>query len=75
MDWTGQLRDAVPADLEAEVLTGDADGTRAGSTQEIHIQAVPLLSGTARGRAKIITGGQALLHHPRNDVFFQIIKH
>jgi len=27
MDRTGQHRDAVPADLVAEVLTGDADGT------------------------------------------------
>ena len=27
MDRTGQHRDAVPADLVAEVLTGVADGT------------------------------------------------
>jgi len=32
MDWTGQHRDAVPAHLVAEVLAGDADGTRAGRT-------------------------------------------
>jgi len=28
MDRTGEHRDAVPGDLVAEVLTGDADGTR-----------------------------------------------
>jgi len=43
MDRTGQHRDAMPADLIAEVLTGDADGTRAGRTQDIHIQVVPIL--------------------------------
>jgi len=32
MDRTGQHRDAVPTDLVAEVLTGDADSTRAGRT-------------------------------------------
>jgi len=32
MDRTGQHRDAMPADLIAEVLAGDADGTRAGRT-------------------------------------------
>jgi len=32
MDRTGQHRDAVPADLVAEVLAGDADGKRAGRT-------------------------------------------
>jgi hypothetical protein len=26
MNWAGQHRDAVPADLVAKVLTGDADG-------------------------------------------------
>jgi len=34
MDWTGQHRDAVSACLVAEVLAGDADGTRAGRTQD-----------------------------------------
>jgi len=43
MDRTGEHRDAVPGDLIAEVLTGDADGTRAGRTQDIHIQVVPIL--------------------------------
>ena len=43
MNWTGQHRDAVPADLVAEVLAGDADRTRAGRTQDIRIQVVPLL--------------------------------
>jgi len=49
MDWTGEHRDAVPADLVAEVLTGHADGTRAGRTQDIRIQVVPLLSRGTRG--------------------------
>jgi hypothetical protein len=49
MDRTGQHRDAVPADLVAEVLTGDADSARAGVTQDIHIQVVPLLSRDTRG--------------------------
>jgi len=36
MDRTGQHRDAVPADLVAEVLAGDADGTGAAPVgQEI----------------------------------------
>jgi len=48
MDRTGQHRDAVPADLVAEVLTGHADGTRAGRTQDIHIEEVPLLRGKRR---------------------------
>ena len=43
MDGAGEHRDAVPADLVAEVQTGDADGTRASRTQDIHIQVVPLL--------------------------------
>ena len=43
MDRTGQHRDAVPTDLVAEVLAGDADGTRASRAQDIHIQAGPLL--------------------------------
>ena len=47
MNRTSQHRDAVPADLVAEVLTGDADSARAGRAQDIHIQVVPLLR---RGR-------------------------
>jgi len=43
MNRTGQHRDAVPADLVAEVLAVDANGTRAGRTQDIHIQVVPIL--------------------------------
>ena len=37
VDGAGQQGDAVPADLVAEVLAGDADSTRAGRTQDIHI--------------------------------------
>jgi len=43
MNRVGQHRDAMHADLVAEVLAGDADGTRAGRTQDIHIQVVPIL--------------------------------
>ena len=42
MDRTGEHRHAVPDDLVAEVLAGDADSARASRTQNIHIQAVPL---------------------------------
>jgi len=65
MDRTGQHRDAMPADLIAEVLTGDADGTRAGRTQDIHIQVVPPLSRGNRGsgRAAVIPGRQVRLHY------------
>jgi ribosomal protein L17 len=45
---TGQHRDALVPDLVAEVLAGDADGTTAGRTQDIHIQVLPLLSGHHR---------------------------
>jgi hypothetical protein len=45
---TGQHRDAVLTDLVAEVLTGDADGARAGGFQDAHIQVVPFLSGGSR---------------------------
>jgi hypothetical protein len=43
MNGAGQQGDAVPADLVAEVLAGEADGTRAGGAQDIHIQVVPFL--------------------------------
>ncbi len=49
MNRTGQHRDALPADLIAEVLTGDADGARAGWAQDIHIEVVPFLD--RRGKA------------------------
>ena len=48
MDRTGQHRDAVPADLVAEVLAGDEDSARASRTQDIHIQVVRLLRGGHR---------------------------
>jgi len=52
MDRTGEHRDAVPGDLVAEVLAGDADGTRAGRTQDIHIEEVPLLRGKRRASGR-----------------------
>jgi len=45
----GQHRDAVPADLIAEVLAGDKDTTRAREFQDVSRQVVPLFSGGARG--------------------------
>jgi hypothetical protein len=45
VDGAGEHRDVVPADLVAKVLAGHADGTRAGGSQDIPIQVVPLLSG------------------------------
>jgi len=44
MDRAGEQGDEMPADFIAEVLAGDADGTRTGRAQNIHIQVVPLLS-------------------------------
>ena len=52
VDRTGEHGDAVPTDLVAEVLAGDADGTRAGRTQDIHIQVVPLLRVAAQGEQR-----------------------
>ena len=42
MDRAGQQGDAVPADLIAEVLAGDAEGTGAGWLQDIPVQVIPL---------------------------------
>jgi len=42
MNPAGQQGDAVPADLVAEVLTGDAEGTGAGWLQDIQVQVIPL---------------------------------
>jgi hypothetical protein len=44
----GQHSDALVPDLIAEVLAGDADGTRAGRAQNIHIEVVPLLGRRSR---------------------------
>jgi len=49
MDRTGQHRDAMPADLIAEVLTGDADGAGAGWFQDTPLQVVPLFWRGLRG--------------------------
>ncbi len=48
VNGAGQHCDAVPADLVAEVLTGDANGTRAGGAQDIHVKVVPFLSRSSR---------------------------
>jgi len=37
VDRAGERRDAVPADLIAEVLTGDADSARAGWFQDTRV--------------------------------------
>jgi hypothetical protein len=47
----GQQGDAVPADLIAEVLTGDADLGGSGGSQNIAIQVVPFLNGARVSRA------------------------
>ena len=47
MDGTGQHRDAVPADLIAEVLAGDADGTAAPTGCEVRQLRLP--RGHCRG--------------------------
>jgi hypothetical protein len=43
MNGTGEQGDAVPADLVAEVLAGDADRPRAGWFEDIPLQVIPLL--------------------------------
>jgi hypothetical protein len=43
MNGAGEQGDAVPADLVAEVLAGDADRPRAGWFQDIPLQVIPLL--------------------------------
>lgn len=45
VDRAGEQGDAVPAHLITEVLAGHADPGGAGGSQEISIQAVPLLRG------------------------------
>jgi hypothetical protein len=42
MNGAGEQGDAVPADLVAEVLAGDADRTRAGWFEDIPFQVIPL---------------------------------
>ena len=51
MNGTGQQGDAVLADLIAEVLAGDAHGTRTGKTQDTLIQVLPLLCVGQRARS------------------------
>ena len=48
MNRAGQQGDAVPADLVAEVLTGDADRPRAGGFKNIPLKELPLLRGSSR---------------------------
>jgi len=45
MDGTGEQGDAVPADLVAEVLAGDADRPCAGWFEDIPLQVVQLPKG------------------------------
>ena len=42
MEGAGEQGHAVPADLVAEVLAGDADRPRAGWFEDIPLQVVPL---------------------------------
>jgi hypothetical protein len=42
MDGAGQQGDAVPADLVAEVLAGDADRPSTGGFKDIPLQVIPL---------------------------------
>jgi len=52
VNGAGEQGDAVPADLVAEVLAGQAHGTRTGRAQDIHIQVLPFLcvgQGTGSG--------------------------
>jgi len=49
MNGAGEKGDAMPADLIAEVLTGDADPGGAGGSQDIDVQVVPLLCGNGIG--------------------------
>ena len=51
VNGAGQQRDAVPADLMAEVLAGQAHGTRTGRTQDIHVQVLPLFCVGQRARS------------------------
>lgn len=43
MNRAGQQRDAVPSDLVAEVLAGDADRTGGGRSQDTPLQVASLL--------------------------------
>ena len=42
MDGAGEQGDAVPADLVAKVLAGDADRPRAGWFEDVPLQVIPL---------------------------------
>ena len=44
----GQQGDSVPADLVAEVLTGDADAGGTGWFEDIPLKELPLFSGSGR---------------------------
>ena len=48
MNRTGQQGYAMPADLVAKVLTGDADRTRAGWFEDIPLKELPFLRGGSR---------------------------
>jgi len=48
MNGAGEKGDAMPADLVAKVLAGDADRALAGWFEDIPLKELPLLSGGRR---------------------------
>jgi hypothetical protein len=48
MNGAGEQGDAMPADLVAKVLAGDADRPRAGWFEDIPLKKLPLFSGGRR---------------------------
>lgn len=61
LDREGEHLDAVPADLIAEVLAGDADITRAGRAQAIHAPGSPTPQRAARGEQRSSRYGPLVL--------------
>ena len=48
MNGAGEQGDAMPADLVAKVLAGNADRPRAGWFEDIPLKKLPLLRGSSR---------------------------
>jgi hypothetical protein len=62
VNGTGQQGDAVPADLEAEVLAGDAGRTSTGWFEDIPLQVIPLFwVGQASGKGHRRTASAPVL--------------